>query len=183
MNHRPFEDWLLNDMPITPEQKRELDSHVRDCPYCTALVETGMALKIVKKASPPAGFTTRFEARLAVRKATERRRRYLGAILFTAGGFALLIWIAAPLLLSFFSAPATWISVVVNWVVFLITTLQALGQAGSVLIKVIPDFISPIAWMILFSAVAGFSLLWAISIWRFVRVPQNAGSMNNEKDI
>jgi hypothetical protein len=59
MNHRPFEDWLLNDMPMTPEQKRELDMHVRDCPYCTALVETGMALKTVKKVSPQAGFAAR----------------------------------------------------------------------------------------------------------------------------
>ena len=64
MNHRPFEDWLLNDMPITPEQKRELDMHVRNCAYCTALVETGMALRTVKKASPQTGFTVRFEARL-----------------------------------------------------------------------------------------------------------------------
>ena len=78
MNHRPFEDWLLNDMPITTEQKRELDMHVRGCPYCTALVETGMALKTVKKASPQTGFAARFEARLAARKAAERRRRYWG---------------------------------------------------------------------------------------------------------
>ena len=174
MNHRPFEDWLLNDMPITPEQKHELDMHVRSCTYCTALVETGMALRTVKKASPQAGFTTRFEARLAARKAAERRRRYLGSILFTAGGFALLIWLGSPYLLSFFSAPATWISAIVNWIVFVVTTVLALGQAGSVLLKVVPDFISPFAWMILISAVAGIGLLWTISIWRFVREPQGS---------
>ena len=172
MNHRPFEDWLLNDMPITPEQKRELDAHLRTCTYCTALVETGMALKTVKKASPQPGFTARFESRLAARKAADRRRRYLGSILFTAGGFALLIWLASPYLSRFFSAPASWISVVVNWIVFLVTTVQALGQAGSVFIKVIPDFLSPFALMILLSAVAGISLLWTISIWRFVRAPR-----------
>ena len=174
MNHRPFEDWLLNDTPITPEQKRELDMHVRTCAYCTALVETGMALRTVKKASPQAGFTARFEARLAARKAAERRRRYLGSILFTAGGFALLIWLGSPYLLSFFSAPATWISAIVNWIVFVVTTVLALGQAGSVLLKVVPDFISPFAWMILISAVAGIGLLWTISIWRFVREPQGS---------
>src|SRR5512133_830291 len=172
MNHRPFEDWLLNDTPVTLEQKRELDKHVRDCAYCAALLETGMALRTVKKASPQAGFTARFEARLAARKAAERRRRYLGSILFTAGGFALLIWLGSPYLLSFFSAPATWISAIVNWIIFLITTALALGQAGSVVLKVIPDFISPFAWMILISAVAGIGLLWTISIWRFVREPQ-----------
>lgn len=172
MNHRPFEDWLLNDTPINPEQKRELDIHLRTCSYCAALVETGVALKTVKKASPQAGFTARFEARLAARKAAERRRRYLGSILFTTGGFALLIWVASPYLLSFFSAPATWISVVVDWMVFLITTLQALGQAGSVLLDVVPEFLPPFAWMIVISAVAGIGLLWTISIWRFVREPR-----------
>ena len=169
MNHRPFEDWLLNDTPITPEQKRELDMHVRTCAYCTALVETGIALRTVKKASPQAGFTARFESRLAARKAAERRRRYLGSVLFTAGGFALLIWLVSPYLMFFFSAPATWISVVVGWMVFLITTIQALGQAGSVLFKIVPEFLPPFAWMILISAVAGISLLWTISIWRFVK--------------
>jgi len=174
MNHRPFEDWLLNDTPITPEQKRELDMHVRNCAYCTALVETGMALRTVKKASPQAGFTARFEARLAARKAAERRRLYLGSILFTAGGFALLMWLGSPYLLTFFSAPASWIAVFVNWAIFLVTTVQALGQAGTVFIKVIPDFLSPFAWMIVLSVVAGISLLWTISIWRFVKEPRGA---------
>ena len=172
MNHQPFEDWLLNDMPITTEQKRELDIHVRGCAYCTALVETGFALKTVRKASPQAGFAARFETRLAVRKAVERRRRYIGSVLFTAGGFALLLWLTAPYLTAFFSAPATWISVVVDWVVFIITTLRALAQAGSVLLDVVPDFLSPFAWMILVSGLAGISLLWSVSIWRFVRVPR-----------
>ena len=172
MNHRPFEDWLLNDMPITPEQKRDLDAHLRSCTHCAALSETGVVLKSVKKVSPPAGFTTRFQARLAERKLVERRRRLWGAILFALGGLALLTWLTFPYLATFFAAPATWISALVGWGIFLITTLQALTQAGSVLLNVIPSFLSPFAWMVLISAFAGISLLWSVSIWRFSRVPQ-----------
>jgi len=172
MNHQPFEDWLLNDMPITHEQKRDLDLHMRTCTYCSALVETGIALKSVKKVSPQAGFTTRFQARLAERKLAERRRKIWGAVLFTFGGLAMLMWLASPYLASFFSAPATWIAALVEWVVFVITTFQALAQAGSVFLRIIPDFLSPFAWMVLLSAFAGVSLLWSVSIWRFVRVPR-----------
>ena len=172
MNHQPFEDWLLNDMPITHEQKRDLDLHMRSCTYCSALVETGIALKSVKKVSPQAGFTTRFQARLAERKLAERRRKIWGAVLFTFGGLAMLMWLASPYLASFFSAPATWIAALVEWVVFVITTFQALAQAGSVFLQIIPDFLSPFAWMVILSAVAGVSLLWSVSIWRFVRVPR-----------
>jgi hypothetical protein len=172
MNHRPFEDWLLNDTPITTEQKRDLDAHLRSCTYCKALAETGVALRSVKKVSPQAGFSTRFQARLAERRLAERRRRLWGSLLFTLGGLALVIWLTFPYLVTFFSSPAAWISALVEWGIFLITTFQALTQAGSVLLNVIPGFLPPFAWMILISAFAGISLLWIVSIWRFSRVPQ-----------
>ena len=172
MNHRPFEDWLLNEPPITPDQKRELDAHMRSCAYCAALSETGMVLRSVKKASPSAGFTMRFQSQLLARKLVDRRRRFWGAILFTLGGFALLLWLTMPYLTRFFASPATWISALVQWGVFLLTTLQAVAQAGSVLLNVVPGFLPPFAWMVLVSAFAGISLLWSVSIWRFSRVPQ-----------
>ena len=162
MNHQPFEDWLLNDKPITQEQKRELDMHMRTCAYCAALAETGIELKSVKKASPQPGFTNRFQVRLAERKIAEQRRRLWGSALFTVGGLVLLMWLFSPYLFSFLSAPATWIA----------ATMQALAQAGSVFVKILPDFLSPFAWMVLLSAFAGVSLLWTVSIWRFVRVPR-----------
>lgn len=172
MKHQPFEEWLLDNTPITPEQKRELDLHLRSCAYCSALVETGRVLHAVKMASPGPGFTTRFQARLAERKLTDRRRRFLGAILFMISGLALLLWLVGPSLASFLISPASWIASFVEWGVFLITTLQAVAQAGSVLLRVIPGFLSPFAWMILISAFAGISLLWSVSIWRFTRVPR-----------
>lgn len=172
MNHRPFEEWLLNDAPITPEQKRELDAHLRGCAHCAALSATGMALRSAKMAAPVPGFTVRFQTRLAERKLAERRRRLWGAILFTLGGIVLLAWLAFPYLVTFFASPATWISALVEWGIFLITTVQALFQAGSVLLNVIPGFLPPFAWMVLFSAFAGISLLWSVSIWRFSRVPR-----------
>ena len=169
MNHRPFEDWLLNDMPISPEQKRELDTHLRTCTYCVALIETGKALSSVKMVSPAVGFTSRFQTRLAARKVADRHRRFWGTILFVAGGLGILMWVAGPYLASFFASPATWIFALVGWGIFLITTLQAMAQAGSVLLDVVPGFLSPFAWMVLLSALAGISLLWSVSIWRFAQ--------------
>ena len=169
MKHQPFEDWLLNDKLISPEQKRELDSHLRTCAYCSALAETGMALKSVKMVSPREGFANRFQVRLAERRVLDRRRRFWGSILFTFGGLVLLLWLTSPYLLSFFASPATWISTLVELGVYFITTIRALAEAGLVVADVIPSFLSPFMWMVLFSAVAGISLLWSVSIWRFAQ--------------
>ena len=167
MNHQPFEDWLLNEKLIDPKQKLDLDAHLRVCSYCSALAETGMALRSVKKVAPAAGFTARFQTHLAARKLAERRRRLWGALLFTFGGLVMLMWIAGPYLVSFFASPATWITSLIEWGVFLFTTLQAVAQAGSVILRVMPSFLTPFGFMVLVSALAGIGLLWSVSIWRF----------------
>ena len=174
MNHQPFEDWLLKEKPLDPKQKLELDIHLRTCGYCSALVETGKALRTVKMVSPAAGFTARFQTRLTAQRAADRRRRLWGSILFTLGGIALLMWLVGPYLDSFLASPATWIAALIDWFVFIFTTLQAVAQAGSVFLDVIPGFLPPFAWMVLLSAIAGFSLLWFVSLWRFTqqRVPR-----------
>ena len=172
MKHQPFEEWLLNDTPMTSEQKRELDQHVRSCAYCAALVETGMVLRSAKMVAPAEGFTARFQARLAERKLVDRRRKFWGAIVFLVGGFSFLLWLLMPSITSFIASPATWITALVEWAVFVITTVNAVLQAGSVMLRMAPGFLSPFVWMILFSTFAGLSLLWSVSIWRFVRKPQ-----------
>ena len=169
MNHSPFEDWLLNDIPVTVEQQRELDSHLRSCEYCSALAETGKMLKTTQMVAPVVGFTMRFEMRLAARKASERRRKWWGALVFSLGGLGLLMWLLGPYLTSFAASPATWISAIVGWIVFIGTTLFALADAGLVILSVIPKFMSPFAWMVLLSLFAGMGLLWSVSIWRFAQ--------------
>ena len=169
MNHQPFEEWLLNEKLISPKQKLELDAHLRTCSYCSALAETGTALRTTKKVSPAAGFSSRFQARLALQKAADQRRKRWGSILFTAGGLLMLLWLAGPYVASFFAAPATWIAALIEWAVFLITTLQAVTQAGSVIVRTLPGFFSPFVFMVLASAFAGVGLLWSVSIWRFAQ--------------
>jgi hypothetical protein len=174
MKHQPFEGWLLNDIPLTAEQKRELDLHVRSCAYCSALMETGVILHSAKMVAPAEGFTARFQARLVEHRLADRRRRVWGAILFLVGGVSVLAWLAGPSVLRFLSSPEVWIASLVEWGIFLITTFQAMSQAGEVFLNMLPGFVPPFAWMIIASAFAGISLIWSISIWRFTRVPQGA---------
>ena len=172
MNHQPFEEWLLNDTPLTPGQKRELDSHVRACANCSALVRTEKVMRALRLASPAPGFVTRFQTRLAAQKTADRRRRLIGSILFILGGLSLLALIGLPYVASFFASPAQWITALVQWGLYLFTTLQAAAQAGVVILEVVGELLPPFAWMVLLSALGGLSLLWSVSIWRFVRVPQ-----------
>jgi len=177
MNHQPFEDWLLNDKNLTSPEKRELDLHLRTCVHCTALSATGLALRSANVIAPAAGFTVRFQERLAIQKVAERRRKLWGMMVLLIGGTGLLGWFAAPYIYTFISSPVEWFTAAIGYFLFIITSLQALTQVVSVLARILPDFIPPYMWMVFISALAGFGLLWTISIWRFSRrTPQGVSA-------
>ena len=169
MNHRPFEDWILDEQPLKPEQKRDLQAHLLECSHCTALSEVSLELRSVKVAAPAPGFTARFEARLNSQKVRERRNRLVGALVLGIGGVGLLIWFIGPYMARFLGSPAGWITAVVSFFVVLVDMLRALGDVGSIMLRILPGFIPPIGWMIILSAISGFTLLWMVSIWRFTR--------------
>ncbi|MBL8092075.1 MAG: hypothetical protein JNJ43_17190 [Anaerolineales bacterium] len=172
MNHQPFETWLLDDKHLTTAEKGELNAHLRSCKTCTALAETGLALRSAKMVEPTNGFTLRFQEKLAIQKVAERRRRLWGLIVLLISGIGLLTWFATPYIATFLAAPVEWLTAIVGYLIFIFTSLQALTDVFQVFTRMLPNFIPPYAWMILFSAIAGFSLLWTVSIWRFARRPQ-----------
>jgi hypothetical protein len=176
MNHQPFEDWLLNDKNLTSTEKRELDLHLRTCIHCTALSATGLALRSANVVAPAAGFTLRFQQRLAAQKVAERRRRLWGMVVLIVGGLGLLSWFASPYIFAFLSSPVEWVTTAISYFLFIVTSVQALTQIMTVLAGIVPDFFSPYIWMVMISALAGFGLLWTISIWRFSHPPQGVSA-------
>lgn len=176
MNHQPFEDWLLNDKTLNPTEKRELDLHLRTCTDCTALAATGLALRSARAIRPATGFVSRFEQRLAAQKVAERRRRLWGMGVLTLGGAGLFTWFALPFVNSFASSPVQAVTVAISYFLYIVTSLQAFGEAFLVLASVVPDFIPPYVWMMIASTFAGLGLLGSISIWRFTRLPQGVSA-------
>jgi len=172
MNHQPFETWLLEEKSLTPQERRALQSHLRECKYCSALVETAAALRSRKMAPPAPGFATRFERRLDAQRFAYRRRKFWGAIVFVAGSLALLALLGGSTILSIVNSPAEWITIWVGYLLFLVTSLQALTEVGIVLLKIVPEFVPPFVWLVIASLVAALSLLWTIAIWRFTRLPR-----------
>lgn len=172
MNHQPFETWLLDDKVLTPTEKRELTSHLRECKNCSALAETGLALRSARVVSPTPGFAMRFQNRLTAQKLAEQRRRLWGLIVLIVSGVGLLGWFFAPVLISIAASPVEWLISAAGLFLFVFTSLQAFGEIVTVMARMLPDFLPPYMWMVFLSGLAGVGLLWAVSIWRLSRRPQ-----------
>jgi hypothetical protein len=172
MNHRPFEDWLLDDQLLNPQQKRELQAHVRSCVSCAAIAESNLALHSAQRVEPAAGFADRFQVRLEKRRREQRWRQVIGTLVLVIGGLALVYWLAGPFLMEIFRSPAGWISAGISYLLFILTSVQVAGEATSILLRVLPGFISPAGWLALVLGTAGLGSLWTLSMWRVARAPQ-----------
>jgi hypothetical protein len=172
MDHRPFEDWLLDNQPLTTDQKRQLNTHLQACSSCAALVEVNLALKSVQLAAPAAGFANRFQVRLAAKKQALRRRNFWGFVLLTLSVLVLFAWVSWPVLKDLIQSPvnllASWISSLVSfW-----ASLQAIFRAGMVLFKVVPGFVPAYIWAVILFTAGGWSLVWVVSLMKFTKYPQ-----------
>ncbi len=172
MNHRPFEDWLLDDQPLSPQQQRDLQAHVRSCPACAAIAESNLALHSTRLVSPAAGFAERFQVRLAKRRREQRWRQVIGTVVLVLGGLGLVYWLAGPFILAAIASPASFITASIGYFLFILTSIQVFGEAGSIVLSVLPKFISPGGWVVLTAGAAGLGALWTISIRRVARIPQ-----------
>lgn len=172
MNHQPFETWLLDDKVLTPTEKRELNSHLRECKNCSALAETGLALRSARVVSPVPGFALRFQQKLAVQKAAEQRRRLWGMLVLILSGVGLVGWFVAPFLISVVNSPVEWLISSTGVFLYIFGSLQAFADLLSVMVRILPEFLPPYMWMVILSGLAGMGLLWTVSIWRLARRPQ-----------
>ena len=174
MDHRPFEDWLLNNQNLSADENRQLNAHLQGCSSCSALAEVSLALKSVKMAAPAAGFEKRFQLRLEAQKKALQRRNFWGFLVLTLSVLSGLIWITWPVLKSMIQSPldllASWLSTVVSvW-----ASIEALVQGGRVILKVIPGFIPIYVWIVVLLIAGGWSLLWVYSLKKFTKIRQGA---------
>ena len=178
MNHRPFEDWLLEETSLTPEQTRDLQAHLRTCSTCASLKDVNAVLHMTKQVAPAAGFSTRFQSRLIIRKAEQRRRNIVGLILLVVSGLAVIGWAASPLIAATVQSPS---GVATSWLTSLImffSTLQMYSQIGKVFIEVLANVVPVFVWMIVGSGFAGLLLMWSFTFWKSTTLTTSVRSVS-----
>lgn len=169
MDHRPFEDWLLDNHPLNPDQKRQLDTHLRACPSCTRLAEVNLALRTARQAEPASGFTARFQVRLAAQKQAIRRRNFAGFLVLVLSVLGMLVWISWPVIKDLIQSPANLLASWLSSVITFWASVQTILRAGAVVFKVVPGFLPSYFWTIILFIAGGWSLAWVFSLMKFTK--------------
>jgi len=174
MDHRPYEDWLLNDERLTPEQDRDLRIHLRSCPECAALARANMALRSAPVTPPAEGFALRFQVRLAAERKIQRRRSLIGLFLMMVVGVGGLFWLLSPYLPYLALPPTQLASLWISNLVYLALTARVLGVLGNTLLSVLASFVPTYVWVLFMALLGGTGFLWTFSFRRVGKYLQSA---------
>jgi hypothetical protein len=174
MDHRPYEDWLLNDERLTPEQDRDLRLHLRNCPECAGLARANLVLRAAPVTAPPKDFALRFQARLAAERKVQQRRSVIGLLLIVAVGIGSLYWLLSPYLPYLALPPARLIGLWISNLLYLALTIRALGMLGSTLLNVLASQIPAYVWVLSMAALGGVGFLSIVSFRRVGQLVKSA---------
>lgn len=148
MVHQHYEQWLLNDERLTPEQERDLRVHLRNCPNCAALARANLALRAAPVVAPPHGFTLRFQERLAAQRELQRKRSLAGIFLLGLAGMIALGLVLLPFLPYLTLGPEQLFTLWVSNLVYIAIMIRMVSAIGLTLLNVTGAFIPDYSWIL-----------------------------------
>lgn len=166
MDHRQYENWLLNDERLTPEQERDLRIHLRGCASCAMLSRSNLALRAAPVAAPTEGFALRFQSRLAAERKVQRQRTIIGLFLLTLTGAGLLFWVLSPYIPYLSLAPSQLFTLWLSNMIYIALTVRTVGILGTTLLNVVESIVPAYVWVISLALFGGFGFLLNVSFRR-----------------
>jgi hypothetical protein len=171
MNHLPFKEWLLSEEPLTQEQNQVFQEHLRGCVECqqaqASWSEVNNLFQRTTQMAPAAGFTNRWQNRLAVRRA-KRQRLQLGLALIGGVVLALvLILLVSTQLFPLFQSPTQFVLMCLAQLASLFVLFSSLQTYLTVFFKSFP--LIPILGLVLsVGFISLISVLWLTTYQQLV---------------
>lgn len=171
MNHQTFEKWAVTPESRSEDETKSFEAHRKECPNCNRLASNWE--KIEKRLTAPSdmclpkpGFTARFQASLAARKAAEQKRQVRKFLGFLSLSLILII-ILGTIAFYNINPPRALLTQIFTLGAKMVVFFENIKIIASTFAKFTPfQFFIP-GFMVISSAVIGLLIFWMTTLWRF----------------
>jgi hypothetical protein len=169
MKHKQYEKIILNDKPLTQQEKNELETHLQTCQSCRTLhagwVASSQLISHAAPYHPAPGFTTRWQQTIIKKRQVEKVRRYrlsifILSVLAFAGAVAYMV-ISGSVMQSL----ANGFAFLSNLMIKVTNGLSTLGYWT----QSVPIIIPLIVGFLLFGLFSAFMMSGIFFIWNLNR--------------
>lgn len=172
MNHLPFENWLLSEETLTPENELLLQDHLETCDQCRELQASWISVidlfMDVPEVEPAPGFLSRWQGRLEIDRQIELsvRHRWQSIIMLILIGnvIAGLVVLLSTQFLTTFDTPLDFLLSGVYRLASFVTRLNALENILTTLFRTIINVVPAGWWAVLALGLVGAGATWIISL-------------------
>jgi hypothetical protein len=174
MNHQPYENWLLEDDPLLPEQEQALQTHLAGCASCQELdlawKSVAYHLKHTQEVVPAAGFTARWQEKLAAEQERRHRMQSLLVLTLSLGAAGILALVMINLVYPLWRVPGLVFWTSVYQLFTLSQWLNMLRDLGAGLFNPTgQEFtLAPLWFLFLIGLACELGVLWMISVRRLM---------------
>lgn len=169
MNHQPFENWILDELTLTPQEQSSLEQHLKDCPDCYRLQRSWSKaqqhLITAPRKTAPANFMTHWKSNFTARQ-KEQERRQARTLLISLGSGAVAITVALTIvLLPDFSL----ISLLVGFLTTIVKLFSGIESTWSMVRNIVnsaPTITLVVSGLMIAGWISLAAFAWGISIWR-----------------
>jgi hypothetical protein len=183
MSHYPYEEWILSDGTLTPQQAKAVRDHTEKCAQCHQLQKQWQAAKLEIKdegfASPGAGFTARWQNSLADRRALQQKRSAQRLVLFLVGLAVITLGFWAAYFVST-TSPSDFLALIFSSAARLLIFYQEIKLIVLPVIFRIPPVIYLMAWVLALGTTLILALVWGGAIWHFSFRKPKSGELVHE---
>ncbi len=169
MNHQPYENWILDEERLAPQDQASLKAHLKECPECFELQRSWNVVQTQIKSAPvkstPVGFMPRWRSQFTLRQKEQERKQARTLLISLASGAGAVTIALAVIMLPDFS--------IISLTVGLLTTLVKLFSNIESLFTVLrsifnsaPTITLVISGLLLAGWISLAAFAWGISIWR-----------------
>ena len=172
MDHQPFEQWIFEDQKHSAQQSSLLREHLDQCQECSDLSQSWLAIEkeLTRPVmmSPMAGFTNRFQTRLAIRQAEQYQKQVVKTLAIIGSGILItMAAILAWLLLSFSIG-----ELIVKGVSIFSDMVELFFNLRSMMVNFLrysPGFAPYLIWVMLIGWGTILASIWGLTVWKLSR--------------
>ena len=169
MNHQPFETWILDVPPGSPEEKEQLNKHIEVCPHCAQIQQTWMEAHHQLRSAPakkaPQNFISMWQNNLILFKERQKRKQARTLLATFIGGALVALIALSAILLPKFSL----ISMIVMVTSSVVRFVESMKQIWTLILSLVR--VAPTTTLLVIGAMLGGWILlavlaWGLSVWK-----------------
>ena len=180
MNHQPFENWLLSEEPLPPDDTLALEEHLEICQHCQNLQGAWSGVvdlfQDVPDMEPAPGFMVRWQDRLTIEKQVEISVRYrwqsMIMLILIANVIAGLVVLLGTQFMTTFDSPLSLLLSGVYRLASFVAMINAVQNFALTLFRTITSVVPAGIWAVLGIGLVGSVATWIISITSLAVLPR-----------